>query len=64
MSRLLPILSALGLAGCLSQVPLGRDPGELEIAWVGDFETARGIAAENARPILLVLVAGERLDRC
>ena len=64
MIRPLALLSALALAGCLSHMPPDRDPVHLEIGWVDDFQTARGIAAESRRPILLVMVAGDILDRC
>jgi hypothetical protein len=64
MRHPLAVLSTLALAGCLTHMPLDHEAVHLEIPWVEDFQTARGIAAESARPILLVLVAGEILDRC
>jgi len=66
-SRLLSGLAALAafsLAGCLANMPPDDDPVHLRIGWVDDYETARGAAAECRLPILLVMVAGDKLDRC
>jgi len=59
------LAAMLGLAGChLDAVP--RDPKSRvdEIAWRPDAATARAEAQALARPLLLVLVAGAKDDRC
>lgn len=60
----LAALACLSSAGCLSHLPASRELAHLNIEWVEDFQTARGIAAEEARPILLVMVAGGIRDLC
>lgn len=62
--RALAAPALLALAGCLSHMAPDRDPVHLGIEWVDDFHTARGIAAESARPILLVMAAGDIRERC
>ena len=58
------LLGALSLVGCLSQMAPDSDPLHLKIRWIEDFETAKGIAAETSHPILVVMIAGDILDRC
>lgn len=61
----LPALLAFGLSGCgLAHMPAKADSGSLNIAWLEDYETAKTSAASSGRPILAVLVAGERKDAC
>jgi len=64
LPRGLAALASLALAGCLANMPPDPDPVHLRIGWVDDYETARGAAAECRRPILLVMVAGDKLDHC
>jgi hypothetical protein len=63
MNRSLAAVACLALAGCLTHVA-PRSDEHLHVRWVDGFETARGIAAETGRPILLVMVAGELREHC
>jgi hypothetical protein len=60
------LLSALVLtAGCrLKEVPVSRTARHDEIAWRADFAKARADARALSKPMLLVMVAGAKDDRC
>jgi hypothetical protein len=62
--RGLAVLAPLAVSGCLANLAPDPDLGYLRIAWVDSYEVARREAAECRRPILLVMVAGDKLDRC
>jgi len=56
--------AVFSLVGCLSQMAPDQDPVHLKIHWVEDFETAKEMAAEARQPLLVVMIAGDILDRC
>ncbi len=63
MRRWLPALT-LSLGGCLSHMPPDSDPVHLQISWIESFETARNVAMESGKPLLVVMVAGDIVERC
>ncbi len=58
IARLAP-LALLALSGCLAHVPV-HSSGHTKIAWRADFETARADAMRLGRPVLTVMIAGEK----
>lgn len=54
----------LALAGCLTHMPVDRDPQHLHLPWVEGYDAARKVAAEKNRPMLLVMVAGDIREHC
>lgn len=58
------LIAGLPMAGCLTHIAPDPHSRHLSLPWVEDFETARGIAIEGRRPILLVMVAGDLGERC
>jgi hypothetical protein len=55
---------ALALSGCLTHMAAREDSGSLNIRWLDDYAAGCRAAAETGRPLLVVLVAGERKDQC
>lgn len=64
MTRAIVPVLALSLSGCLAYMPADRDPVHLEIRWKESFDEARKEAAADSKPILVVLVAGDRTGSC
>ncbi len=56
----LPVL----LAGCLTHMRAPRDARHTEIDWRDNYWAARSDAMASDRPILLVMIAGEREGLC
>ena len=64
-ASVLVLLASLLLAGChLKEVPVDARSNHRSILWRQDFLTARADALATSKPLLLVVVAGERDDRC
>ena len=59
----LPLVAA-SLSGCLTHVSPSEDSGSFGIQWRPTYDSARHDAAEQGRPMLLVMVAGELKDKC
>ena len=65
MRALVLLAGLLALSGChLREVPVDAKARHDEIAWRADFATARSDALTLSKPLLLVMVAGAKDDRC
>ncbi len=65
MRALLALCAVTVLSGChLKEVPLDPKARHDEIAWRADFAAARSDALATSKPMLLVMVAGAKDDRC
>ncbi len=65
MKRLAVCAIALTMIiGCLSHVAPDSQPDHLQLAWAPDFGAAVKRAADEKRPILLCMIAGDVEKRC
>ena len=66
--RLLLLAAALalpvGVGGCLTHLPPGKNNLYREVAWEPDLTAAKARAAQRERPILLCMAAGDLHDLC
>lgn len=60
--KLLPLLLLTGC--CLAHRPADSDPRHLAIRWAPDFEAARDLARRDAKPLLVILIAGDLTESC